>query len=344
MWTPHTGGQSQKKPRLPAFLSVPVVISAIFIVPLVLFLAWLSPLSVLLGFVPIFIVFPALAWLDRVEPEPWSSRIHAVLWGAMVAALVSVIINSIVGLFSETLAVVVSAPVVEETMKGLGVIWAVRRREVDGVMDGIVYAGWVALGFAVVEDFTFFVSAEDQGVLVQTFILRATLTPFAHPLFTAWTGLAVGLAVSKQKPVLPYALWGLALAIFTHFLWNGSIALTEATGQPLVILLAIAVFVLAFFAAMAAVIQIRRKDQKAFVAMIPFLAQRYGMAPNEVANFADWAHVRAVRAQLTKPQRKRFDEVHTALARLAHLHQRPGPINPADEQVLFDQLQVARSA
>jgi hypothetical protein len=43
------------------------------------------PMAIVLGLVPIAIVGPALVWLGRVEPEPWSARIHALLWGASVA-------------------------------------------------------------------------------------------------------------------------------------------------------------------------------------------------------------------------------------------------------------------
>lgn len=72
---------------------------------------------------------------------------------------------------------------------------ALRRREVDGVTDGIVYAGWVALGFAVVEDMTYFSLTSIEGDLLPVFVVRAILTPFAHPLFTFWIGLALGRAV-----------------------------------------------------------------------------------------------------------------------------------------------------
>ncbi len=84
-------------------------------------------------------------------------------------------------------------------MKGLGVVWAARRREIDGVMDGIVYAGWVGLGFAVAEDFLYFAMAHEEGQLAGVFIVRALLTPFAHPCSprgsvwpSAWRSCAVG--------------------------------------------------------------------------------------------------------------------------------------------------------
>ncbi len=59
-----------------------------------------------------------------------------------------------VGAPSAIAASVVAAPIVEEFSKGMGVvaIFVFARREFNGVVDGIVYAGIVAIGFAFVED------------------------------------------------------------------------------------------------------------------------------------------------------------------------------------------------
>ncbi len=363
MWTAHTGGRpvvagagvsggpggliggGEKKPRLPSFLSVPVFISLLFVVPAVGFIVVTSPLAVLLGLVPLVIVLPVLAWLDRVEPEPRSSKIHAVLWGAAVAGLVSVIVNSIVALTAgEAVAAVVSAPLIEETSKGAGLLWALRRKELDSLVDGVAYAGWLGLGFAVIEDFTFFVAAADEGFLLQTFLLRALLTPFAHPLFTAWTGLAVGLAVSKGQRVFPRALWGLALAVLSHAAWNGSLVASEATENPAIAGGAAVLFVLLFLAAVVTVVRLRQGEQQRFIAAVPFLVQRYGLPPSDVMVFGNWSTLLATRKSLDKQRRAQFDTVHCNLARAAALHHRPGETDPVAEQVLYAQLKKARAA
>ncbi len=338
------GEVEAKKPRLPAFLSVPVLASLIPTAPGVGFLAVTAPLAVALGLVPLLIVLPVLAWLDRIEPEPRSSKIHAVLWGAAVAGLISVIVNSVVGLTAgERVAAVVSAPFIEEISKGLGLIWALRRKELDGVVDGIVYAGWIGLGFAVIEDFTYFAAAADEGFLWQTFVLRAVLTPFAHPLFTAWTGLAVGLAVAKGKPVFPTALWGLAIAIATHAAWNGSLVWSDATQEPIIAFVAIVLFVVLFAAAVLTVVRLRKAEQKRFTEAVPFLAHRYGLPPGDVEIFGNWRTLLSTRKGLAKSERARFDKIHSSLARAAVLHYRPGETDRVAEAVVYAQLQEARS-
>ncbi|MEZ5412654.1 MAG: PrsW family intramembrane metalloprotease [Acidimicrobiales bacterium] len=288
-------------------------------------------------------MFPTFAWLDRVNRsrgrQPLPRRC-----GATVAGTVAAIVNTIVALgWGDNAAAVVSAPLVEEAMKGAGILWAVRRREVDGVMDGIVYAGWVALGFAVVEDFTYFADAASGGMLLPIFILRALLTPFAHPLFTSWTGLAVGLAVARGRSVVPALLWGYPLAVACHAAWNGSLVYAESTGDTAAIWVAYLCFVALFLAAIVTVILIRQHQRRQFEQAVPMLAARYGIPPHEAQVFARWREMLRARRRLNRSQRRHFDAVHASLARLALLHARPGPLSGADEQRLAEQLQRART-
>jgi RsiW-degrading membrane proteinase PrsW (M82 family) len=302
-------------------------------------------LGIALGLVPLVLVLPVLAWLDRVEPEPLRSRVHAVLWGATVAGLVSGLVNSVVAVQAgEVWAAVASAPLIEEATKGLGVYWAVRRREVDGVMDGIVYGGWVALGFAVVEDFLYFTTAVEAGQWQEVFVVRALLTPFAHPLFTAWIGLAIGLAVSRQQSLLLNAAWGYGLAVASHSAWNASLAFSGEQESVAVIVVAAGAFFLLFIVAAVTVTGIRRHDQRRFTETIPFLAYRYGMSSHEIEVFGNWKTVLSSRRSLPRSRRKYFDEVHSALARLALFHRRQGPADEATEYILTEQLRLARQA
>src|SRR5205809_319359 len=87
------------------------------------------------------------------------------------------------------------------------VVWALRwllfrRREFDGVVDGIVLAGLSGLGFAFTENVLYFgrafLAGQEQSLTTGffavgfTFVLRGVLSPFAHPLFTAMTGIGLG--------------------------------------------------------------------------------------------------------------------------------------------------------
>ena len=111
-------------------------------------------------------------------------------------------------------------------MKGLAVLYVFRRRRehLDGVTDGIVYALFVGLGFAVVENIDYYVKAIEEGGaagLADVVGWRGLLTPFLHPFFTMFTGIALGLVVSRRGAVrwiVPLA--GYFVAVFMHALWN----------------------------------------------------------------------------------------------------------------------------
>ena len=101
------------------------------------------------GALAVFPVIPvtfALLWLDRWEPEPPGYLLAAFAWGATVAALVAVFVNTAFNLLlrvmydgptSDVITAVVVAPVVEEVAKGAFVIgfWLLHRREFDGIVD-----------------------------------------------------------------------------------------------------------------------------------------------------------------------------------------------------------------
>jgi protease PrsW len=334
-----------RRPRLPAWLSVPVLVCGLLALPFIGLAAVFEPRVLALALVPLVFIVPVLVWIDRLEPEPWASRVHAFLWGGTVAVVGAVLVNSVVLLtVGETATAVISAPLVEETMKGLGILWAVRRREVDGPVDGIVYAGWVAAGFAMIENIEYFFVASDDGVLAETFVARALLTPFAHPLFTVWIGLAIGLAVSRRWRLPWAALWGWVIAVLLHAGWNGAIAASIGFDDDRILIVAAAAFVAVFALTIVLVALVRRRERRDYVAAMPYVAHRYRVPPEEVGMFRTWGEMLSLRRRLPRADRRRFDDLHAALARLAALHARPGPVDPVDEQRLAQQLDATRAA
>ncbi len=206
------------------------------LVPLALLDGASFGVGLMLALVPLGVWLPAVLWLDRLEPEPPSALVVAFLWGAGIATLVAGLVNTLglellaaplLGAQAGWYAVAtVVAPVVEEVLKGgilFGMLWF-RRHEIDGWTDGVIYAAVVALGFAAVENVSYFITAAQTGALGPTFVLRAVVSPLLHPLCTALTGLGVAsAAMTARGPRRVLApLGGLVAAIALHALWNGS--------------------------------------------------------------------------------------------------------------------------
>lgn len=195
-----------------------------------------GPVAAVVTTVLAAVSFPLLIWvcfwLDRYEPEPGRYRLAALGWGAVVAVVISFVGEQLLFALPGTDSFVdtaVIAPLVEEAGKGLFLLAVVllRRHQMHGVLDGLIYAALVGIGFAFVEDILYYLSALVQSggaALTLTFIVRGIISPFAHPLFTAATGLGVGLAVSTRRPVLRWLApaLGFAVAVLLHGTWNGS--------------------------------------------------------------------------------------------------------------------------
>ena len=134
-------------------------------------------------------------WLDRYEPEPRSLLVLGLGWGAFVAtsgALLLQLFDSVVFANTDAFTATVVAPMTEEAAKGLFILLLLvfRRHELDGVLDGLVYAGMVGIGFAFTENILYLTSAymgEDGqaggvGGAVGLFIVRVPLRPVRAPL------------------------------------------------------------------------------------------------------------------------------------------------------------------
>ncbi len=186
--------------------------------------------------VPIYVML--LLWIDRYESEPLWMLATAFFWGALVAVFIAFIFNTSFSIIAavathdqqigENFGAVISAPIVEESAKAciLLILFFWKRDEFDGIVDGIVYAGMVGLGFAMTENVLYYGRALQGGAeaLTVIFIIRGMAAPFSHPLFTSMTGMGLGWARQTNngfiKLVAPVV--GFMLAVLMHATWNGS--------------------------------------------------------------------------------------------------------------------------
>jgi protease PrsW len=201
--------------------------------------------STIAAVLPVPIYAFLILWLDRYEKEPSWLLFGAFFWGALVATLISFVINSLVSfLFAAALgpqwAMMLTpplvAPPVEEAAKGLAVmlIFLFMRHQLNDVTDGIVYGALVGLGFAMTENIMYFGRAFGSGGLVGvsvSFLMRAIFSGFAHALWTASTGAGLALSRESKNPLVKVGapIAGFMLAMLLHFLWNGTSVLTGLT-------------------------------------------------------------------------------------------------------------------
>lgn len=187
--------------------------------------------------IPYFLV---ILWIDRNEKEPPHLIASAFLWGAIMATMISCIVNTLFGIvvgsiiqnaaISGQLTASISAPFIEELTKGaaLWVIFLFFKKDFDNVMDGIVYGAVVGLGFAAFENFMYYVGTQN---IQQTFLLtmmRGVLGSVgSHACYTAICGIGFGLFRVMRSGVIRWLMPPLFLgaAMFMHFAWNTFVGL-----------------------------------------------------------------------------------------------------------------------
>ncbi|RLV49752.1 protease PrsW [Nocardioides mangrovicus] len=247
-----------------------------------------------LAALPVGPVLGCFLWLDRYEPEPRTLLLLGLGWGAFVATS-SALVLQLVGEFAfrapQSFSGAVVAPVTEEAAKGLFILLLLffRRNELDGVLDGIVYAGMVGVGFAFVENILYLSSAYvgEQGQLggigsaVGLFVVRGIFSPFAHPLFTTFTGIGVGLAVVSRRPAVRVLapIGGYLLAVAAHATWNASAFMGGGRGFVLTYLF---VMVPAFALLAGFAIWARRREARMLTDSLADCARRGFLDPAEV--------------------------------------------------------------
>src|SRR3989442_13561385 len=215
-FTPNAGFQPPQYIRPSGHQSALKIILAVFaalfaallgLVVLLLIGAETGPVELIIGLIcatlPVAVYVMLLLWIDRYESEPLWMLATAFFWGAVVAVFIAFIFNTSISIMAavatqnqqigENVGAVISAPIVEESAKALIllILFLWKKDEFDGIVDGIVYAGMVGLGFAMTENILYYGRAAQHGsdALTFIFILRGMAAPFSHPLFTSMTGI-----------------------------------------------------------------------------------------------------------------------------------------------------------
>lgn len=276
MQTPDAGrAQGITRPRLRRLI-LPVALAVLFVLAAVGSTGFAVGAALALSALPVYV---ALAlWIDRYEPEPRVLLLRAFLWGAGPAILIALLVSGIgqelvSSEFGEEVGEIyggsVSAPIVEESAKAAA-LFAVYRRwrsELDGVLDGIVYAAMVGLGFSTVEDILYYGSEVVEGDVGvgAVFVMRGIASPFAHPVFTSMTG--IGLALAATSSSRGRRLWAPALgllgAILLHSAWN-----TSTIDEDAFVLTFLFVMFPAFLAVVVISLVARRRDGRRVAAYL----------------------------------------------------------------------------
>jgi len=190
-----------------------------------------------MSFIPgVFYIFATLL-LDKQDKEPQDFIFITFVWGLVIPFIVALpmnaaltnILSSFISWDYNAILVSISAPIIEEIVKGSFVFYLFffQKKNFNGMEDGLIYSCIVGFGFAVSENVYYYSLAMSQAStheVVFQFFSRGIVSSFAHPLFTSMTGIGLGMAIYFfNKWVRIFApIVGFILAVSLHSIWNSA--------------------------------------------------------------------------------------------------------------------------
>jgi RsiW-degrading membrane proteinase PrsW (M82 family) len=192
-------------------------------------------LAVLASVVPSLIYVGVLYWTDRYEKEPKNLLAAAFLWGAIPAVVMALVVELFFSLppdligpqALEAVRLGLVAPVLQEALKGVVVLFIARRyrREFDNVLDGIIYGAMVGFGFAMTGNLISYAGSfllwgfqGLNGAAIVEGIIYALNNAFYAAVFGA--GLGWGRLAQEKWQRWAFPLGGFVLAVIVHALHN----------------------------------------------------------------------------------------------------------------------------
>ncbi|MBS1550739.1 MAG: PrsW family intramembrane metalloprotease [Bacteroidetes bacterium] len=203
--------------------------------------------SLIAAVVPMFTYLIIIWILDRYEREPFWLLLLNFFWGATGAILLGILgslifqipLNEVIkavaddntGELMNLSGAVITAPLVEESTKGMFLLLMSLTKRFDGGVDGAVFGGAIGLGFGMTENFMYFLSyGTTPAAWIMLVIIRTFFSAVMHCLATSTFGACIGYA--KFKPFIYKVILipaGFFLAVFLHFSWNLSVSFEDTT-------------------------------------------------------------------------------------------------------------------
>ena len=172
-----------------------------------------------LAILPVIVLATYIYVKDRFQREPLYLLLLALLCGAFTTLPIILVegwlssLNPYDGTGGALYTAYVVAGCTEEGFKLLFLYWLIwRNKHFDEYFDGIVYAAFVSLGFAGVENIMYVVTSD-----VHTGIMRAVLSVPAHFLFAVVMGYFFALAKFYKN-----RSWNMLMAFFVPMLLHGT--------------------------------------------------------------------------------------------------------------------------
>ena len=210
------------------------------------------------------IVLPVFFWAvyhyhkDHHLPEPLGHLLLAFLFGIVAAGVSQSLYigleplglrfdagylgeTNTLGLLAYSLLAI--GPIEELSKLLLFVLIVVRFEEFDEPIDGIIYASFIGLGYAAIENWQYL-----DFLTPLEAIARGFASPVVHIVFASIWGYWIGRAYQQQTSMLKAAVIGFLIAAVLHGMYDFMVLLQPYSALPAAALLIVGIWVWRLFA------------------------------------------------------------------------------------------------
>ncbi|MDZ4804229.1 MAG: PrsW family glutamic-type intramembrane protease [Candidatus Eisenbacteria bacterium] len=181
----------------------------------------ISPLNVSLALLPVLLFLAALVFLDSFKLTPLRSVIRSIVVGALVGLAAYVIntwLREAAGVDSDYLRRILG-PIVEESLKGLFLVWLIGLRRVGFLVDAAIHGFAVGAGFAVLENIYYLTAINDSNPGL--WLIRGFGTALMHGSATAMVAILTKNLTDRHPRGFPWVfLPALGVGIVFHAGFN----------------------------------------------------------------------------------------------------------------------------
>ncbi len=176
---------------------------------------------VALGFAPVCLFLASLLYLDSYKLVRFRTILQLIAAGGLAAG-VSYLINGVIfssASFTHRALTTFAAPLVEETLKAVPVIFLVWKQRAGFLVDAAIFGFAVGTGFALVENVYYFRAIADSSLAL--WIVRGFGTAMMHGCSTAIVGMVAKLLSGRSALSRSwFAIPGVFAAYSLHALFN----------------------------------------------------------------------------------------------------------------------------
>ena len=174
--------------------------------------------------IPLLFLYAVYA-LDMYHTGAFPFILFCIAWGGIAYYLAYYINDALINnnLVNEDFLIRYAAPFVEETLKGLFLLYLIRRPNFTYFVDGAIYGFACGIGFAIFENFEYVLGNPD--IAVSLAISRVLSTNLIHATGSALIGISLGIwRLEKSWLRILFPLGGWVCAFATHSTFNNIVS------------------------------------------------------------------------------------------------------------------------